>query len=78
MDDADDPQDEDFDDAAAQLAEMERRLRKTRLRLVRTIEAISRNRRTPEQIQDVIHRARATVQKSLVIRQKLQNRFRVH
>ena len=69
--------DEDYDpeEEAEHLNEVRERLRASRVELARTVHALQRKRRTPEQVRAVIDRAKRIVYKSILLRSKhLQQR----
>lgn len=78
---ADDSEDVDewtTEDEAEHLAEVKERLREGRLELARTIRALRRGRRTPEQVRTVVDRAKQVLYKNVVVRRKHDQSRRVH
>ena len=70
--------DEDTAEETRHLAEVANRLRAHRLELARTVRALRMKRRTPEQIREVIDRAKRVVYRSMLTRRKLEQARRVH
>jgi hypothetical protein len=72
----DDDEDDPF--AAEDLRVVAERLAAGRLRLRQTIRDLQHGRRTPQQREDIIRRARVLVYRSLLIRRKMLRRTVVH
>ena len=70
--------DDEDDEEAKQLAALAERLRTSRVELARTIRALREQRRTPAQIRALTDRARRLVYKSVLIRRRIDQRWRVH
>ena len=68
----------DDDDAAEHMEEVAERLRAGRIHLHRTVRDLRNKRRTPDQREDLRHRARALVYRSELIRRKITRLWNVH
>jgi hypothetical protein len=75
---ADDEHDSDEDEDLEDLREAVRELRENRGYLARTIAAIQKNRRTPQEIRVLLDRSRRLVRRSVLIRLTLGRERRIH
>ena len=64
----------DLDDEIKRLHDSALRLRAAHIDLKRTLRALRAHRRTPHQIQAVVHRAKRALYRSMLLRQRLRMR----
>ena len=73
MDEDDDPEEEN-----ERLLEVVRQLRENRRDLARTMAAIQKKRRTPQEISLLLDRAKRVVQRSVLIRRRIGRALQIH